>query len=207
MKARCSFTHAWRWWHHRFWFLAGQFYSLEKTTIQWCLGCSFLLIIDDMVTLDCTPTSCCNLCVTVLPVPPQIKKIPFPLPVSQSSSVSLHPSFPLAAHSVTFTFVSTASTWRFIVVPATCFHTSWAWDTRMPVLYTVKYKHLERMHARELTWLDITTFRSSNIGDLRLCTWEAAVITQQDSSPFPAVRFIWVSPIGKKRRDWGVGRK
>ena len=65
---------------------------LKKTTIQWCLGCSFLLIIDDMVTLDCTPTSCCNLCVTVLPVPPQIKKIPCPLPASQSSS-SIHSIF------------------------------------------------------------------------------------------------------------------
>ena len=46
------------------WFLAGFSSTLLKKTTQWCLGSSsFILVIDDMVALDCILNSCSSLCV------------------------------------------------------------------------------------------------------------------------------------------------
>ena len=96
-RASCNFTHAWRWWH-RFWFLAAFnfIYSLEKM-ILWCLGSSFFFSHHRWHSSTGSHSerllqpSCTVLYLGPVPqkltVPPQIKKIPLPFPVSWISSV------------------------------------------------------------------------------------------------------------------------
>jgi len=87
--------------------------TVLKNVIQWCMSSSsFFLIIHNTVALDCILKNRCNLH-TILnsgpviqkrTVPPQLKKIPLPFPVSRISSVTssscLPSSFLWASNSI-----------------------------------------------------------------------------------------------------------
>ena len=161
MRASCSFTPAWHWWH-KFWFLAGvNSIYLQEKMIQWWQGSSSFFFFFHHTWLSSTglhPERLLQPSCTILHsgpvgqkliVPPQIKKISLPFPHHESlpSSTSLH-------HRCFYT----------------CFLTSWAWNKNTVFLYSIQCCAVKYIKTQLLVE-DVCMEQGTSDMWTNLCNW------------------------------------